>query len=158
MSTATVGLVKIAMEAWGEGDYELTLAFAHPHIRWDERPAEPDTELVWGRDEVERAMAEYLENFESYEAIVEELIDAGDRVVGVYRERGRLAGSGMQVNQTRAAVWTVDPKWIVDWTVYLSKREACAAAGLPPDAEGRALTRRFAPDEETADGPANAGA
>lgn len=135
MTSATVELVRIAMQAWGEGDYELALAFVHPLIRWDERPAEPGAELVWGRDEVERAMASYLEGFDRYEAIVEELIDAGEKVVGVYRERGQLVGSGMQVNQTRAAVWTVDPKWIVDWTVYLSKREALIAAGLPPETE-----------------------
>jgi ketosteroid isomerase-like protein len=133
MSTARVALVRIAMQAYCEGDPEVALAMSHPLIRFDERPAEPDAELVWGRERVEREMFSFLDQFDDYTAVLEELIDAGEKVVGVYRERGTLADSGLPVNRRRAAVWTVDPKWIVDWTVYLSKREAMGAAGLDPD-------------------------
>lgn len=118
------------MEAYCEGDPGLALAFCHPLIRFDERPAEPGVDLVWERDQVERQMNRHLDRFEEWRAVLEELVDAGDRVVGVYREAGRLADSGLPVDQRRAVVWTVDPKWIVDWTVYLTRREAMRAAGL----------------------------
>jgi hypothetical protein len=136
MSTARVALIRIAMEAYCEGDPELALAFAHPLIRFDERAAEPGAELVWGREEAEREMLNYLDQFETYQVVLEELIDAGEKVVGVYREAGRLAGSELPIDRRRAAVWTVDPKWIVDWTIYLTKREAMGAAGLEPDSPG----------------------
>src|SRR3977135_2334500 len=63
---ASLETVKIARQAYGNGDCEIALALADPLIRWDERASRPDGDLVWGRDDVERAMRRHLDSWESY--------------------------------------------------------------------------------------------
>src|SRR6266480_5667421 len=63
---ASLEMVKIALQAYGNGDCEIALALADPLIRWDERASRPDGDLVWGHDDVERAMRRYLDSWESY--------------------------------------------------------------------------------------------
>jgi len=45
---ASLETVKIALQAYGNGDCEIALALADPLIRWDERASRPDGDLVWG--------------------------------------------------------------------------------------------------------------
>ena len=49
---ASLELVRIALQAYGNGDCEIALALADPLIRWDERASRPDGDLVWGHDDV----------------------------------------------------------------------------------------------------------
>ena len=60
---ASLELVKIALQAYGNGDCEIALALAGPHIRWDERASRPEADLVWGQDKVQRAMRRYLDSW-----------------------------------------------------------------------------------------------
>ena len=63
---ASLELVKIALKAYGSGDCEIALALADPLIRWDERASRADGELVWGHDDVQRAMRRYLDEWDTY--------------------------------------------------------------------------------------------
>ena len=86
---ASLELVKIALQAYGNGDSEIALALADPLIRWDERASRPDGDLVWGHDDVQRAMRCYLDSWESYSFDVEDIAEMGPgKVVGICRERG----------------------------------------------------------------------
>src|SRR5262249_11408641 len=58
---ASLEMVKIALQAYGNGDCEIALALADPLVRWDERASRPDGDLVWKRDEVQKAMRHYLD-------------------------------------------------------------------------------------------------
>jgi ketosteroid isomerase-like protein len=127
MSRGAVELVRIAMQAYGQGDYEIALALADPLLRWDERPAYPDGELVWGHDEVLRFLRRHDAEWEQYEFRLEELIDAGDRVIAVYRERG-WSLEGVPIGERHASVWTVEDGKIVACSIYLTKEEALRAA------------------------------
>ena len=61
---ASLELVKIALQAYGNGDCEIALALADPLIRWDERASRPDGDLVWKHEDVQRAMRRYLDSWD----------------------------------------------------------------------------------------------
>jgi ketosteroid isomerase-like protein len=125
---ASLELVKIALQAYGNGDCEIALALADPLIRWDERASRPDGDLVWGDDEVQRAMRHYLDGWEQYRFDVEEIAEVGPgKVVGICRERGKPK-DGVQVDRRFGGLWVVEDGKIVSWATYLTPKEAVRAA------------------------------
>ena len=125
---ASLELVKIALQAYGNGDCEIALALADPLIRWDERASRPDGDLVWGDDEVQRAMRRYLDGWEQYRFDVEGIAEVGPgKVVGICRERGKPT-NGVQVDRRFGGLWVVKDGKIVSWATYLTPKEAVRAA------------------------------
>lgn len=125
---ASLELVKIALKAYGDGDCEIALALADPLIRWDERASRPDGDLVWGHDDVQRAMRRYLDGWEQYRFDLEDLAEVGPgKVVGICRERGKPK-DGVAVDRRFGGLWVVEHSKIVAWATYLTPREAVRAA------------------------------
>ena len=125
---ASLELVKIALQAYASGDCEIALAMADPLVRWDERASRPDGDLVWTKDEVQRAMRRYLDSWESYRFDVEDIAEVGPgKVVGICRERGKPS-DGVPVDRRFGGLWMVEDGKIVSWATYLSPKEAVRAA------------------------------
>jgi ketosteroid isomerase-like protein len=125
--SASLELVKIALQAYGNRDCEIALALADPLIRWDERPSRPDGDLVWGHDDVQRAMRSYLDGWEQYRFDLEDVAEVGPgKVVGICRERGRDA-NGVAVDRRFGGLWVVEDARIVSWSTYLTPKEAVRA-------------------------------
>jgi SnoaL-like domain len=126
--SASLELVKIAVQAYGNGDCEIALALADPLIRWDERASRPDGDLVWGHDDVQRAMRRYLDSWEEYRFDIEEIAEvSAGKVVGICRERGRDS-NGITVDRRFGGLWVVELGKIVSWSTYLTPKEAVRAA------------------------------
>jgi ketosteroid isomerase-like protein len=151
---ASLELVKIALQAYANGDSEIALALAGPHIRWDERASRPEGDLVWGRDKVQRAMRRYLDGWEEYHFDVEDIAEVGPgKVVGICRERGKPT-EGPAVDRRFGGLWLVEKGKIVSWATYLTPREAVRAA--KELLGGRIERPKAQPAAEPAtDGPAN---
>jgi ketosteroid isomerase-like protein len=125
---ASLELVKIALQAYGNGDCEIALALAAPLIRWDERASRPDGDLVWGHDDVERAMRRYLDGWEQYRFDLEDIAEVGPgKVVGICRERGQPK-DGSPVDRRFGGLWVVEDSKLVSWATYLTPKEAVRAA------------------------------
>jgi ketosteroid isomerase-like protein len=125
---ASLELVRIALQAYANGDSEIALALAGPQVRWDERASRTDGDLVWGHDKVERAMRRYLDGWETFSFELEDVAEvAPGRIVGICRERGKPK-EGMAVDRRFGGLWIVDGGKIVSWTTYLTPREAVRAA------------------------------
>jgi len=125
---ASLEMVKIALQAYGNGDCEIALALADPLVRWDERASRPDGDLVWKRDEVQKAMRHYLDSWESYSFEVEDIAEVGPgKVVGICRERGKPK-DGVAVDRRFGGLWVVEDGKITSWATYLTPKEAVRAA------------------------------
>ena len=70
------------------------------------------------------------EAWESIEDECEELIDGGDHVVSVVNSRGRGRASGVEVELTHAAVWTIGQGKVVRVAWFGTREQALEAAGL----------------------------
>jgi ketosteroid isomerase-like protein len=125
---ASLELVKIALQAYGNGDCEIALALADPLIRWDERASRPDGDLVWKHEDVQRAMRRYLDGWESYRFDVEDIAEVGPgKVVAICRERGEPKQGG-EVDRRFGGLWVVEKSKIASWVTYLTPKEAVRAA------------------------------
>ena len=155
---ASLELVKIALQAYGNGDCEIALALADPLIRWDERASRPDGDLVWGHDDVQRAMRRYLDGWEQYRFDLEDVAEVGPgKVVGICRERG-TPKEGPPVDRRFGGLWVVAHSKIVSWATYLTPKEAVRAAkelaeGGAAGPEVAAAQEAPAPPEPSAEQP-----
>jgi ketosteroid isomerase-like protein len=146
---ASLEMVKIALQAYGNGDCEIALALADPLIRWDERSSRPDGDLVWGHDDVERAMRRYLDSWETYRFELEDLAEVGPgKVVGICRERGKPK-AGAEIDRRFGGLWVVEHSRIVSWATYLTPKEAVRAAKelLGGRIDQSQIKRRTGPEE-----------
>jgi len=73
---------------------------------------------------------DWLEPWESYRIDVEELIDAGDMVICMIRDRGRRSDVGAEVEVVGSSVWEIRDGRIVRVAFYTDREAALEAAGL----------------------------
>jgi ketosteroid isomerase-like protein len=106
MSQENVALVRSAYEAYNRRDPEAVMACFDPDIDWHV----PDS-LVWG-DHVRglEAIGRFFEGLKPYlgdrhVVAIDELIDAGDRVVALVRHTG-VAPGGEPYDVPSIMVWT----------------------------------------------------
>ena len=125
---ASLEMVKIALQAYGNGDCEIALALADPLIRWDERASRADGELIWGQENVERAMRRYLDSWEEYRFELEDIAEVGPgRVVGICRERGR-DDHGVPVDRRFGGLLVVEGGEVTSSCTYRTPKGAVRAA------------------------------
>jgi hypothetical protein len=115
------------------------LALADPMIRWDDRAIDPVADLVVGREEVLAHLGSWIDEWQEWDAELVDLRGFEGRVVAVYIERGFETDAGIEREEHRAAVISVERNAIVGWTRYLSEGEAMRAAR----SSGDGATRRF---------------
>ena len=83
-----------------------------------------------GHEGVRQFWREGLSVFGEIDFEVEELLDAGDQVLAVIREREVGRASGAPVETTHLAVWTLASGKVTRMQVFEDRRQALAAAGL----------------------------
>jgi ketosteroid isomerase-like protein len=88
------------------------------------------TPIFHGHEGVRQCWREGLSAFSEADLEVEELVDAGDRVLAVIREREVGRASGVSVEATHQAVWTLADRKVVRMQVFDDRQEALEAAGL----------------------------
>jgi ketosteroid isomerase-like protein len=83
-----------------------------------------------GVDGITMWLSDFGEAWDSYEMAVERLIDAGDRVVSLFRISAVGAGSGVSVERGDAMVWTFRDGMLARLDYFNDQAEALEAAGL----------------------------
>lgn len=73
---------------------------------------------------------DWLEPWATYRTTIEELIDAGDRVVLLLRDHGRRRGMDQEVELIGASICTIRQGKVARWEDYPDRAAALSAAGL----------------------------
>ena len=141
VSRENVELLRAAVDALradrSELDWEATLAGTwvelwHPKIEWD-ASAHPLPDLAGifrGREATLRWWRRWLDAWEAVE-VEYELVEAGDRVVGLFHQRMRGHYTGIDVATGKyAMVFTFQDGLIVHAKFYARPSEALEAVGL----------------------------
>jgi ketosteroid isomerase-like protein len=137
MSQENVDVVRRLWDAADRRDTETALALYDPDVELDVSgfPIEAtEGHHYRGHDGLRRLFREWREFWEQAESTLVELVDAGDRVVGVYTYRARGRASGIPVESTFAALWTVNRGRVIRVEWCGSRDMALEAVGLsePP--------------------------
>lgn len=123
-------IVRAFIDAVNRGDWDAALKDAAPGFEVDLSRAVGPLHGVYGLDEIRRMWEEFAEAWESTRIDADELIEAGEDVVGSWTlyVRGR---DGMEVRSRVTWVVTVREGAIVRCCMFQERREALEAAGLP---------------------------
>ena len=108
MSQENVEVVRRALHALADGGLDAMAEFWDPDIDW--RAAEgaiDDVGEMHGRAAVRRYIQDWIDTFDDFSVVVEELRDVGDdRVLSIQRLKGRAKLSGTEIDLRYAAVST----------------------------------------------------
>jgi ketosteroid isomerase-like protein len=132
MSQQDVDVVRKGFEGFNRGDIEAVVEMCDPAIDWSPPAELPGVSTYHGHQGVREAAGDMLDVFGALRAEPEQLIDAGDRVVVLFRWRGHGKGSGVSLDLVgeQAAVFTMRNGRAIraDW--YIDRTKALEAAGL----------------------------
>jgi ketosteroid isomerase-like protein len=116
----------------GVEDVKVFWSMLDEHVVWDLRrwPYTLDmAEVYVGRDAVIEASRRYWGTWVDYRVEIE-LIDAGQSVIIVSRERGKGRSSGVPVDRLNPQLWTFRGDRIIRWESFETRTAALEAAGL----------------------------
>jgi ketosteroid isomerase-like protein len=130
MSQENLELVRRAYEAANRGEFESADLYFHPEIEFHTYAQSPEAGVYRGKEAVRRYNEGLFEQFESIRFEVEELVDAGDRVVVVSKQHAVPKGGQQQMNVQVLEVWAIRDGLLAERRSYSTKDEALEAAGL----------------------------
>jgi ketosteroid isomerase-like protein len=126
----TVDVVRGMLAAYRSGAPEQALAYFHADVDYD-TTLRPDGRVWHGRDGVERAMLEWTSTWDEFEMQIERCIQApDDRVLVLWRERGRAKASGLTVSEEGVSIFTLEEGLIVSVVVHLDRSAVLQEAGV----------------------------
>ena len=131
MSSENVELVRTAMQAFNREGIDAIAPGIHPDFETttpSSMALEPDT--YRGMEGIHRWMDAWGDTMDEVRFEVDELIDAGERVVAVCRLVTRSATTGIELEQGVAMVWTLRDGLAVRLDPYATRDEALRAAGI----------------------------
>jgi hypothetical protein len=84
-----------------------------------------------GADGLRRLFLDWLTPWASYRSEVEDYVDLGDRVLVLVRDYGRREDSDFEVEVIGASIWTIREQKVTRADLYVHRRDALEALGLP---------------------------
>ena len=137
MASDYTELVLEAYDAFNWGDWQWVLDNMHPEFEWVAPFEDPDTDVHRGHDGVRQFWGEWREAVGELKFRVDELIEAGDRVVAVVQQSGVGETSGVEIHRRVVQVFTFRDGKGVRCEEFYDRDRALKAAGLPQGASGR---------------------
>jgi ketosteroid isomerase-like protein len=131
MSQENVEIVRRGLQAFNEGDLDRALTMCDPQV--EVRTLLSGT--AHGRDQFRAVILEREQEVGRVQYTLEDIIDAGDVIVGMVHVSGSGRLSGITERDFPAAqqlvfVWTLRGGLVIRQEMFSSKAEALEAAGL----------------------------
>lgn len=134
MSQENVEIVRGIYEAVARRDAAAPFAVYAEDIVWDvsnsRRATIMDSVAYHGHEGVRKFWEEAVSAFGTVDLVVDEVIDAGDRVVALIREHEIGRTSGVPVDTRHVAVWTLADGKVVRMQIFDDREQALKAVGL----------------------------
>jgi ketosteroid isomerase-like protein len=130
MSQDNREVVRRAVAAFNRDELAATGGWYHADVEFHEDPNFPDAAVHRGAEAIEAHFQEFLDSFDDYSFEIEEILDVGDSVVVVNRQRARGKGSGAEVDMRNTWVFDFRDGKIQRITPYWERAKALEAVGL----------------------------
>jgi ketosteroid isomerase-like protein len=131
LSDANIELVRRAYEQF-RATGRFVAEFVAPDFVWDMSHFRgwPEQQVYEGIEGAESFLEEWTAAWDDWELEVDELHDAGEKVVAMLRQRGRSKATGMPVDMSLAQVWTMRDGKQTRMDTYSDRAEALEDVGL----------------------------
>ena len=125
-------VVRRVFEAFNQGDLETVLEALDPQIEWHVPPMLPEQTVYHGHRGVRDLWRSLRDSFDDFELAIEDMAEAGDRVMVLACAQGRGKGSGIEVRTPSFGwVWTLRAGKALRLDVYPNRAEALQALDAP---------------------------
>jgi ketosteroid isomerase-like protein len=116
-------------EAFNRGGIEAAAEFFDPEVVFSEPPDQPGATTFYGRERVLEGFGRWSETWAAQESVVERVIERGDTVVVLTREK--LEGrDGITIEQPSGAVFTFRNQKIIRFDAFWDHGQTLEAAGI----------------------------
>jgi ketosteroid isomerase-like protein len=130
MGQANEELIRRGYALLNAGDMEGAKQLSHPEIELRTRFTGLAGRPFHGHEGVEQWFADVAETFDEVEQTVERCIDVDEeRTISVVHFRGRGKGSGIEIDQEIASIWTIRDGLVTRVETHPTLEEALAATG-----------------------------
>jgi ketosteroid isomerase-like protein len=116
-----------AYESLNERDIDAAMEALAEDAEWHESEVLPDTGVYQGRDAIRAFLTDFLASWERFHQTVEEVRQAGDRVLVMIHLEATGKGSAADVDAGYAHLWTVSEGRGVRVDAFYDRDEALAA-------------------------------
>ena len=99
--------LKQAYTALGEGDQSAAIAMLAPDCEWFESAELPGVDAVRGRAAIAHFLADFLDPWERFHQVIEDVVVRGDRVGQMIHMTAVGRASGVELDTRYAHVWTM---------------------------------------------------
>jgi ketosteroid isomerase-like protein len=130
MSQQNVEIVSDVIAAFRRAGVEAALSYFTPNVEWFAPPEWPEDRLYEGYDGLTRVASLWTENFDHFELELDRTIDAGDHVVVLLYQRGRIKRGSGEVEHRIAWDCELRGGKIARVWAYFSWEEPLKAVGL----------------------------
>src|SRR5262245_21584681 len=130
MSEENIEIVREVHEALNARDEETLMALLDPEVVWVQNPNAPDPHTLHGHNGVRELAAMVEDAFEDVRLDVARYLDSEETVVALGQMRARGKGSGVEIREARAWVWTLRNGRVIRHETFADHGEALEAAGL----------------------------
>jgi ketosteroid isomerase-like protein len=90
----------------------------------------PEQQIYEGVDGANRFLHEWAGAWDNWELEIQEIYEAGDKVVVVVHQRGRAKTTGIALDMVFAQVWTIRDGRFTRMDMYSDPSEALKGVGL----------------------------
>jgi ketosteroid isomerase-like protein len=133
VSRENVDVARRALEAFNAGEFETATAEMAEDIEWRPVGSMTHGEVIVGTDAVRRFWSEWLETFEGFRLVVEDIFEAPVGAVAVTRATGRGVASGMKLTGgSFFQVFEIRDGQVRRLQMHRKREDALEAAGLTP--------------------------
>ena len=123
-------MVRRIYAAWGSEGSPIASGLLDPEIEWVNPPDALERGTRRGVDAFGSAARTVGDTFEDVGVDIDEMLDAGDRVVVLATLHGRGRGSGADVERRQGYVWTIRDGKATRFQWFNDPSEALTAAGV----------------------------
>ena len=123
-------VVRRIYAVWDEEGSPVPSGLLDPEIEWVNPPDAIERGTRRGIESFATAAESVSATFEGVGVDIDEMLDAGDRVIVLATLHGRGRGSGADVERRQGYVWTLRDGKVVRFEWFNSPDEALTAAGV----------------------------
>jgi ketosteroid isomerase-like protein len=126
MANENIAVVRGLYEAWSRGDMDAFLATLAPDVEWRfaDNFVYGQVNPVIGRDMLREGSLKRLKTeWQEFDGVPDEILDAGDTVVGLGHYVGTHKATGKRLNAQFAHIFTLADGQVTRWRQYVDTKQ-----------------------------------
>jgi ketosteroid isomerase-like protein len=130
MTSRNAAVVHTWTDAFNRRDFDSVLEDLDPEVELQEWPAAPDPRTYRGPEGIRKALDSWFEAWEWMQVEIENIEEAGDRILVTAHQRAKGRGSAVEVEIDTSNVYTFRDGKVIRIQLFTDRDPALEAAGL----------------------------